>query len=49
MKKEYLDSDISLEGLYEVIPELNDHQLEKLVSYAYKLYSDKRFKKNENS
>jgi len=37
--------DDNLEALNEVLYELNDTQIDKLTTYAYKLFSDKRYKK----
>jgi len=37
----------NLEALYEVLYELNDTQIDRLTTYAYKLFSDKRYKKNK--
>ena len=37
--------DDNLNALFEVLHDINDTQIDRLTSYAYKLYGDKRYKK----
>ena len=45
----FIDPDISRDMLYEFTSEMNANQLEKLASYAGKLWADKRYKNNKNN